>query len=538
MKVYGEEAKIVELDIGVVKGAKYWNGDFYEFYGIPYAKAPEGRDRFKAPLPVEPFGAMEANLKNINCPQVYLTDDETAEKILDGVEDCLVMNILVPEVASEENLVPVLVYIHSGAYSGGNGNMAMFYYLARHDVIVISFNYRIGAIGFACLGTEDIPGNAALKDQVAALKFINKYIKKFGGDPTKVTLAGFSVGAAMAELLALSKATNGLIDKLILESGSALSPFAINRHPIDTAKNLAIAIGYNNTGKIKDLNEFLLNADMKDMAINSKNFYLTNSTFGLAPCIESNIKNTEAILTDSPLMILRKGDYKQIPLLTGFSNMEGISRTIKFNEWRELMNKKFADFIPADLVFDSEKSQNSLIADIKKHYFKGEDITQNSLREYVDYFSDSMFKYAIMKSAKLHSVKSKLPLYLYEFTYVGKLNMKHHYMDKLKGASHRDQTAYLLDFFDHTTSMRDLDTRDRMTTMWTDFVKYGDPTPYESLIITEKWLKYTKDEQNYLRIGSDLSSRRDLLEKRFEFWDRVYDKYYWNPTPVNVASKK
>lgn len=416
---------------------------------------------------------MDAKQKII-CEQVYLTeeDEPDVELILDGEEDCLVMNFLVPGIASEENPLPVLVYIHSGAFSGGSGNMAKFTYLARHDVIVINFNYRLGFKGFACLGTEEIPGNAALKDQVAALKFINKHVSKFGGDPNKVTLAGFSVGASMAELLALSDAVGGLIDKLILESGSALSPFAINRHPIKTAKNLAISMGYNDTGDIKDLNEFLLNAPIKDLAIKSKNFYLTNSTFGLAPCVENVIENTEPFMTESPLIKFHKGDYKKIPVLTGFSNMEGISRTIKFGEWSDMMNENFADFLPADLAFDTDKSRDAFIKDIKKHYFKDEEVTHDTLQEYVDYFSDSMFKYGIMKSAKMHSLKSKRPVFMYEFTYVGKLNFKHYYMDKIKGASHRDQTAYLLDFFEFTTKAKDMDTRDRMTTMWTDFVKY------------------------------------------------------------------
>ncbi|XP_022817698.1 esterase FE4-like [Spodoptera litura] len=538
INVLAEDVKIVSLDIGDLRGEKYWQGDFYEFYGVPYATAPTGRDKFKAPLPVKPWkGIKDAKDQYISCEQIYLLEDDSDEEvILDGVEDCLTMNLFVPKVASQDNLVPVLVYIHSGAYSGGNGNMAKFNFLARHDILVVSFNYRLGFKGFACLGTEEIPGNAALKDQLAALKFINKYISKFGGDPKKVTLAGFSVGASMAEILALSKSTNGLIDKLILESGSALSPFAVNRDPINTAKNLAISIGYNNTEKIEDLNEFLLNAPIKDLAVKSKNFYLTNSTFGLAPCIENVIGNTEPILTESPLIIFHKGDYEKIPVLTGFSNMEGISRTIKFDEWSDLMNEKFADFLPADLAFDNDKSRDDFIDKIKKYYFKDEEVTHNTVQGYIDYFSDSMFKYGIMKSAKLHAMKSTRPVFLYEFSYVGKLSFKHYFMDRITGASHRDQTSYLLDFFEFTNEAKDMDTRDRMTAMWSDFVKYENPTAYESLLIEEKWPKYTNDREGYMEIGSDLKTKKDLFANEFKLWDEVYEKYYWHPTPL--VSKK
>lgn len=534
-----EENRIVVLNEGAVSGKKYWNGDYYEFYGVPYATVPKGKDKFKSPLPAEPWeGVKEANSLSSVCEQVYLTDDPDDEVMLHGEEECLTMNLLVPEIANENNLVPVMVYVHSGAFAGGSGNMAKYNYLARHDVIAISFNYRVGAIGFACLGTEDIPGNAGLRDQIAALKWINKNIKKFGGDPNRVTLGGYSVGATMAELLMLSKATDGLVHKLILESGSALAPFAINRHPITTARNIAISIGFNDTGSLKDLNDFLINAPIIDLASKSKNFYLTNSTFGFAPCIETKIEGLEPIITQSPLDIINSGDYKKIPIITGFANMEGISRTIKFGDWRDKMNENFADFLPADLKFENEKSRDDFIKDVLKYYFKSEKITHESLQAYIDYFSDSMFKYSIMKSAKLHARKSDKPVYLYEFTYVGKLNMKHYYMDRVKGASHRDQTAYVLDFFDHVTKSKDMDTRDRLTTMWTDFVKYDDPTAFESLLMNVKWLEYNEKEQNYLEIGAKLKMKKDIFVKRYVFWDKVYTKHYWTPTAVGVESTK
>ncbi|OWR52684.1 carboxyl/choline esterase CCE001g [Danaus plexippus plexippus] len=494
--------KVVELDYGIVSGEKYWDGDFYTFYGIPYASIPTGRDRFKGPLPPKPWeGILEANRRSTICHQCYFSGG-SEEVLLDGDDDCLLINILSPLVASENNLLPVLVYIHSGAFSGGSGNMAFFYHLARHDVITVSFNYRLGAFGFACLGNEEIPGNAGLKDQVAALRWIQDNIKKFGGDPKRVTLAGFSVGAAMAELLSFSKSTIGLFDKLILESGSAFSPFAINRNPVETALNLAYAMGYNGTNKIEELTEFYLNAENKQLAEKSINYYLKNSTFGFSPCIENLHEGMEAILLESPIDVINKGEQNDVALLTGFANMEGISRTIKFGTWREEMNENLADFLPADLKFDSEKARNDTIT-------------------------------------KLHADISKRPVYLYEFSYVGKLNIEHNYMDRIKGASHRDQTAYLLDFFGYTNNYKDLDVREKMTLMWTDFVKYENPTPYESFLITVKWLPYTKEERNYIEINKKMATKKDLFENSFEFWNKIYEKFYWNPiAPKFIKTEK
>ncbi|CAK1550133.1 unnamed protein product [Leptosia nina] len=529
-----EDFRIIKLDSGLVRGNKYWNGDYYEFYGIPYATAPSGRDRFKAPLPVKPWDdLLSATDSNKRCRQCYYTPESDDDVILDGDDDCLVMNVLVPKVTDESKKAPVVVYIHSGAFSGGSGMMARYGYLARHDVVVVSFNYRIGALGFACLGNEEIPGNAGLKDQVEALRWIKRNIAAFGGDPDKITLAGFSVGAAMAELLSLSKATVGLFNQLILESGSALSPFTINRDPVSTAWNIAQAIGYNGTENIEDLTEFYLNAEIKDLSLKSINYFLPNSTFGFAPCIERPQQGHEVIVSESPLDTLKRGDYDKIPVMTGFSNMEGISRSIKFGPWREEMNDNFANFLPVDLRFKTEEEKNEVISKIKKRYFKDKIINHESLQHYIDYFSDIMFKYSIMKSAKLHSSSSDDPVYLYEFSYVGKLNIQHNYMDKIKGASHRDQTAYILDFLGFTNNYKDLTTRDRMTTMWSDFVQYGNPTEYESALLAVKWIPYSDKAKNYLEINKNLQMKQGIFDEEFNFWDEIYAKFYWSPTPVN-----
>lgn len=383
------------------------------------------------------------------------------------------MNLLVPESASENNLLPVIIYIHSGAFAVGNGNMGKFHYLARRDIIVGSFNFRLGAIGFNCLGTEDIPGNAGMKDAVAALRWINRNIKNFGGNPKKVTLAGFSVGATMAELLALSKTTDGLIDKLVLESGSALSTYAINSDPIATALNIAKSLNYTGADHdVKSLTEFYINAKLDHLSAKSLNFFLTNGTFGFAPCIENKIDNVEPFLTESPLELMKRGDHKKVSVLTGFCNMEGISRSMKFDTWSVEMNKDFSKFLPADLKFGSKEAIENTLDNIKTYYFNNKEVTSDNVEGYINYFSDSMFKYPIIKSANLHAANSKRPVYFYEFAYVGTLNTQHYYMDKIKGASHRDQSAYILDFFSFTYDLDDLLIRDRLTSMWADFVKY------------------------------------------------------------------
>ena len=111
-------------------------------------------------------------------------------------EDCLLLNVYVPETPTDD-LLPVIVWIHGGAYIFGDGTEYMYgplYYMA-HDVIMVSVRYRLGPLGFLSLGTEDVPGNAGIRDQVMAMEWVQDNIARFGGNPDLVTIYGQSAGS-------------------------------------------------------------------------------------------------------------------------------------------------------------------------------------------------------------------------------------------------------------------------------------------------------------------------------------------------------
>ncbi|XP_028028435.1 LOW QUALITY PROTEIN: bile salt-activated lipase-like [Bombyx mandarina] len=152
-------------------------------------------------------------------------------------EDCLVMNIFVPD-TEQENL-PVMVDIHGGAYYSGLGNAHRFTdFAALNNVIVVTFNYRIGLLGFLCLGTEKIPGNAGMKDQITALRWVKRNIATFGGDPNDVTITGCSAGGSSVDLLLVSKMSEGLFNRAIPDSGSNLGSFTVQFDPIANSKQI------------------------------------------------------------------------------------------------------------------------------------------------------------------------------------------------------------------------------------------------------------------------------------------------------------
>lgn len=134
-------------------------------------------------------------------------------------EDCLIANVYIPD--TEDKNLPVYVYVHGGAFQLGWSNMLVPKALvSEHTIIIVTFNYRVGIHGFLCLGTEDAPGNAGMKDQVALLRWVKKNIPNFGGNPDDVTIGGHSSGSASVDLLMLSKSAEGLFNKVIPESGA------------------------------------------------------------------------------------------------------------------------------------------------------------------------------------------------------------------------------------------------------------------------------------------------------------------------------
>jgi para-nitrobenzyl esterase len=218
---------LVETRRGTVSGVP--SHGVTVFRGLPFARPPVGARRFAPPEPPEPwagvrtgarFGPAAAQNGALVGPLMSLGIDRTGE-------DCLYLNVWTPR--PDRARRPVLVWIHGGAFILGSGSQTLYEgaaLAARGDVVVVTINYRLGALGF--LRTRDrfgdrLPasGNEGLLDQVAALKWVRDEIEAFGGDPGNVTIFGESAGAmSCATLLAMPRA-RGLFHRAILQSGAA-----------------------------------------------------------------------------------------------------------------------------------------------------------------------------------------------------------------------------------------------------------------------------------------------------------------------------
>lgn len=217
----------VETRSGAVRGLLTDEG-VRAWRGIPYAAAPVGPLRWAPPQPADRWaGVRDASSFGARAPQVVPaelvppagdveTDDDTPFS-----EDCLYINICAPEYVPE-NGAPVLVWVHGGGFHFGSGpniigDGAAF---AREGIVVVTFNYRLGALGFLALGgAHPEAANCGLADQIAALRWVRENIGAFGGDPKRVTVAGVSAGAKSAVNLMVTPGARGLFRGAISQSG-------------------------------------------------------------------------------------------------------------------------------------------------------------------------------------------------------------------------------------------------------------------------------------------------------------------------------
>ena len=344
---------------------------------------------------------------------------------------------------TKEKNLSVVVYVHGGGFVLGHGELIKFtQFMKTKDIIIVTFNYRLGVHGFLCLGTDGAPGNAGMKDQVALLRWVQKNIASFGGNPDDVTIAGYSAGSASVDLLMLSKSAEGLFHRVIPESGGNLAAFTVQRDPVQIAKTYARKLNFTNVDNIYYLEEFYKTTSL-DLLTSDPFLDRTDSTFMFSPCVERDTGDG-AFLTESPLSVFKKGNYRKLPVLYGFAQMEGLMRVEFFEIWKHKMNEKFTDFLPADLKFESEKERVEVANTIKQFYFGEKPIDDDNILAYVDFFSDVIFTYPILWATKLHAEAGNNQIYLYEYSYVDDDVPLVPHTDR-RGANHCAQTGAIMD---------------------------------------------------------------------------------------------
>ncbi|KAM9173131.1 neuroligin-4, X-linked isoform X2 [Lepidochelys kempii] len=523
-------------------------GPVEQYLGVPYASPPTGERRFQPPEPPSSWtGVRNATQFAAVCPQ-YLDErsllndmlpvwftanlDTVVTYVQDQNEDCLYLNIYVPtedDIHDQNNKKPVMVYIHGGSYMEGTGNMIDGSILASYgNVIVVTLNYRLGVLGFLSTGDQAAKGNYGLLDQIQALRWIEENIGSFGGDPKRVTIFGSGAGASCVSLLTLSHYSEGLFQKAIIQSGTALSSWAVNYQPAKYTRILADKVGCDMLDTT-DLVECLRNKNYKELIQQT----ITPATYHIAfgPVIDGDV------IPDDPQILMEQGEFLNYDIMLGVNQGEGLKFVDGIVDNEDGVSPNDFDFSVSNFVdnlYGYPEGKDTLRETIKFMYTDWADKENPETRRktLVALFTDHQWVAPAVATADLHAQYGS-PTYFYAFYHHCQSEMKPSWAD----SAHGDEVPYVFgipmigptELFNCNFSKNDVMLSAVVMTYWTNFAKTGDPNqpvPQDTKFIHTKpnrfeevaWSKYNPKDQLYLHIGLKPRVRDHYRATKVAFW--------------------
>lgn len=435
-------AEPVRTATGLVEGAEA--DGVRVFRGIPFAAPPVGPRRWRAPAPPEPWdGVRTTNQFSPICVQPGSYPDDAPPEPMS--EDCLYLNIWAPA-GAQDGPLPVMVWIYGGGLVNGTASTPLYAgdALARRGVIVVTFNYRLGALGFLAhpeLSQESSyggSGNYGLLDQLAALNWVQHNISAFGGDPSRVTVFGQSSGSISISALTTSPLARGLFQRAIGQSGGLFEP-------LEAAPEFALA-GAEQSGVAfaSRLGAPSLQA-LRDLPASA----IVAQHFNPQPNVDGYV------LRETPYAALAGGRANDVDLLVGANAEEGLyflsGRDVNAANLRSVLSEDFPGFI-VSLIGPQPPADDS-----------------SARAAFVSFESDMRFGWNMWAWARLHAASSHRNTYYYRFA---------HRPAGQDGASHGAEMAYVfghLDLYNAPWTEDDRAIAEQMISYWTNFAKTGDP---------------------------------------------------------------
>jgi carboxylesterase type B len=297
---------------------------------------------------------------------------------------------------SKDTKVQVFFYIHGGAFMFGGANYYNPREFMKKKLILVTINYRLGPMGFLSTEDEILPGNLGLKDQVMALKWVNKNIGNFNGDKKEVTIIGFSAGGASVHLHYMSPLSTRLFKNGISMSGCALNPWVITENAKEKSHKLAESLNCDYKDH-KKLLECLLKKPAEDIVGSVKLFqpFLYNPFTPFGVVVEKAHK--EAFLTEYPSEILKKQKIQKVPWLATATKDEGLYPGAEFyrEDILEKIDGNWEDIIPHILhyndTFTDSYKRNEVSRKIRQHYMQNDKKILKLSEEYFFKFRDVRF---------------------------------------------------------------------------------------------------------------------------------------------------
>ena len=464
------------------------------FLGIPYAAPPVGALRWKSPQPLESWNETRSCFDfSADFPQAT----NPLFRAPHQSEDCLYLNVWAPAFKDGKKL-PVMVWIHGGGFVGGSGSdqRSDGALMAAKGVVVVSFNYRSGVFGFLAhpeLSVESelkVSGNYGLQDQIAALKWIQKNIDQFNGDPNKVTVFGVSAGSASISLLLTCPQAKGLFQQSILHSPGAARPLAtLTQAESLSLKELGADIERLRSLSAQDI--FKLTS-----LLNPKIRGLTTPRI-LRPILDG------VYLSENERDVFKDHRQMMLPMIVGSNLDEGSLLT---KDWAIKSLDDFAGLVSSNF--------NALSSDALALYpVRAEEEIRIRVAEL---FGDTQFNYGTRLLAQSNS-NQVANTWRYLFA--------KRRPSQIDGPHHGQEVAHVFgNLFAKVTSVEnDYDHRDElisnaMLNYWVQFAYTGNPNQAE----LPEWTRYELGSDNMIVFENEISKANEFRKNNLDFIDQYF----------------
>ncbi|XP_049807722.1 juvenile hormone esterase-like [Schistocerca nitens] len=506
------EDVLVTVQQGTLRGTTatgVYNTSYTAFRGIPFAEPPVGELRFQTPRPARCWsGVRDATRYGSDCVQQNGA----------GSEDCLYLNVYVPGVPQEGAQLPVFFWVFGGGFIFGGGSDQQYGpdFLVSYGVILVTVNYRLGALGFLSTRDAAAPGNAALKDQQLALRWVRRNIARFGGDPQRVTLAGQSSGGGSVSLHLVAPHSAGLFSRAIIQSGNFISRQVIADEARQHAFNLGAALGFH-TNDSHALVDFLRTVNATDLLVDNSLILSDEEKTILVPVvwgpsIEADLAG--AFISEAPIKVLNEGRFCRVPILTGVTSGETGFSILNQAAVIDRLDKAFQSVVGPCLHLSTTTQQADAASKLRDFYFGNGTISVDDPVPLVNFNNDIQnFEPTDAFVRKVVEV-SNVPIYYYEFDYRGENVNKTQW-----GVTHNGELPFLFLRNGVNYNLDPNSEEDRVRRhflhIWTNFAKHGIPTPWTDPVI---WHPYNATSRNYLLMQANFTVAHDRLGERMGFW--------------------
>ncbi len=499
--VYGADEP-VKTDTGLVAGQRVGDGDSVRAYkGIPYAAPPVGPMRWQPPKPPAAWqGVRDCTQFGPACPQapypagsVYARDPEPQS------EDCLYLNVWTAAERPDEKR-PVMVWIHGGALTRGSGAIPAYdgTQLASKGVVLVTLNYRLGPFGYFAHpalsqeSPEGASGNYGVLDQIAALQWVQRNIRAFGGDPNRVTIFGESAGSWSVCALLATPLSKGLVHRAIGQSGGCFAPM-----PHLKAKQHGLPSAEQQGAELAEL----LGCDEADDPLTAMRATTADELLTAVAKAPSQGRRRACVdgwvFPDEILDIYAAGKQADVPVLVGSNADEGTS----------LAGHQVPDSMEGFL-----KATKAKYGDLTDRFFGVYPVASDSdVRDaFLHSIRDEWFTWQMRTWARL-TAKSGANAYLYYFTRVPPLENR-----QQLGAYHAAEIVYVFDNLAKTEwALEPADEKlaDTLSSCWVRFATTGDPNGPG----LPQWAPYDSETMPYLEFGDTIRPGTKLLDAECDF---------------------